>query len=191
MHVRAGRSIVRVPFFLLDSEGGSDVFHHRMIRVLNRDRSSNKSSDVILEANSPHELVKPRPHLKAIEFTQQGGVMKSDPAAFALFDVLDEGGLGRVCPIVRRVVQLDKQTVFCEKCVIDFLCVLNIVHGEIVLAGQFPPPNLGAVYEWLVNAAVLREGDHPEVWGFALRGENAVDETCRKREQQGTRQKMI
>src|ERR1700694_2326428 len=106
MHVRAGRSIVCIPFFLLDYEGGSDVFHRWMILVLNRDRSCNTSSDVILEANSPHELVEPRPHLEAIEFTQQGGVMKSDPAAFALFDVLDEGGLGRVCPIVRRVVQL-------------------------------------------------------------------------------------
>src|SRR5258706_14215424 len=107
-----------------------------MILVLNRNRSGDKRSDVILETNTSHELVEPRPYLEAIEFTQQRGVMKSDPAAFALFDVLDESVLGRVCPIVGRVVQLDEQAVFCEKCVIDFLRVLNVVHGEIVIAGQ-------------------------------------------------------
>jgi len=61
--------------------------------------------------------------------------MKSDPATFALFDVLDKGGLGRVCPIVRRVVQLDKEIIFGKKLVVDFLCVLNVVHGEVVLVG--------------------------------------------------------
>src|SRR5260370_25114689 len=191
MHVRAGRSIVRVPFFLLDYEGGSDVFHRRMIVVLNRDRSSNERSDVILEVNSSHELVEPRPHLEAIEFTQEGGEMKSDPAAVALFDVLDESGFGCVCPIVRRVVQLDKQIIFCEKCVVDFLCVLNVVHGEIVLAGQFPEPGFGGVYKWLVNATVLRQSDHAEVWGFSLRSKNAIHETYLKREQQGARQRII
>src|SRR5260370_13562364 len=117
MHVRAGRSIVGVPFLLLDYEGRKNAFHRRMILVLNRNRSSDKRSDVILEANSPHELVEPRPDLEAIEFPKESGVMKSDPAAFALFDVLDEGRLGRVCPIVRRVVQLDKETVFRHECV--------------------------------------------------------------------------
>src|SRR5260370_7150616 len=98
MHVRAGRSIVRVPFFLLDYEGGSDVFHRRMIVVLNRDRSSNERSDVILEANSSHELVEPRPHLEAIEFTQEGGVMKSDQPPFPLFTVLDQTSICSVSP---------------------------------------------------------------------------------------------
>jgi hypothetical protein len=45
--------------------------------------------------------------------------MKSDPASFTLFDVLDEGGLGIVCPMVWRIVQLDKESIFCEKCVVD------------------------------------------------------------------------
>src|ERR1700756_4315364 len=108
MHVRAGRSIVRVPFLLLDYEGGSDVIHRRMILVLDRDRSTGKCSDVILEADSAHELLKPGPDLVAIEFSQQGGVVKSDPPTFALFDVLDEGGLCSVCPHIGRVIQLNE-----------------------------------------------------------------------------------
>src|SRR6267154_4153086 len=159
-----------------------------MILVLNRNRSGDKRSDVILETNTSHELVEPRPYLEAVEFAQQCGVMKSDPAAFALFDVLDERLFGGVCPIVRRIVQLEKQTVFREKCVIDFFRVLNVVHGEIVIAGQFSQPNLGTVYKWLVNAAVLRQGDHAEVWRFGLRSENVISETRRKHKQQDTRE---
>jgi hypothetical protein len=34
-----------------------------------------------------------------------------------------------------------------------------------------------------VNAAVLRQGDHPEVWGFGLRSETAISETRRKHKQ--------
>ena len=89
-------------------EGGGDAFHRRMIFVLDGDRSSRNRRDVILEADPSHELLKPGPDLVAIEFSQQGGVMKPDPAAFALLDVLDEGGFRVVRPIVRRVVQLNE-----------------------------------------------------------------------------------
>src|SRR5271154_3467957 len=107
MHVGARRSIVRVPFFVLDYEGRCDVLHRGMILVLDRDRASDKCSDVILEADASHELLKPGPDLIAIEFAQQSGMMKSDPAAFALFYVFDEGGFGSVRPHVGRVIQLN------------------------------------------------------------------------------------
>ena len=95
--------------------------------------------------------------------------MKSDPAAFALFDVLDECGLGRVGPVVGRVVQLDEEIVFCEKCVVDLLSVFDVVDREIVLAGQFSQPDLCGVHKWLVDAAVLGEGKHAESDGLVLR----------------------
>ena len=94
--------------------------------------------------------------------------MKTDPATFALFDVLDEGSLGGVRPIVGRVIQLNEEIVFGEKGVVDFFGVLDIVDGEIILARQFLEPDLGGVDKWLVNATVLGDGKHAETRGLAL-----------------------
>jgi hypothetical protein len=47
-------------------------------------------------------------------------MMKSNPAALAFFDVLDECGLGRVRPVVGGIIQLNEQAVVGQKGIVDF-----------------------------------------------------------------------
>src|SRR5438094_10679347 len=96
---------------------------------------------LILEADASHELVKPGPDLETVKLSQHSGVMKSDPTASALFDVLDERGLRLIGPIVRRIIQLDEQVVLCEESVVDLLGIFDVVHGEIVFARQLVKPS--------------------------------------------------
>jgi len=87
--IRPRRGVVGVPLFVFDHEGRDNAFHHRVILVLNGDRTRDEACDVILEADASHELVKPGPHLETVELSQESSVVKSDPTAFALFDIFD------------------------------------------------------------------------------------------------------
>src|SRR5438046_7950288 len=139
-----------------------------MIAVLDSDRTRDEACDVILEADASHELVKPGPHLETVKLSQQSGVMKSDPTASALFDVLDERGLRLSGPIVRRIIQLDEQVVLCEESVVDLLGIFDVVHGEIVFARQLVKPSLCRIHERFVDAAVFGKCDHMESSGLIM-----------------------
>ena len=59
--------------------------------------------------------------------------------------------------------------------------IFDVVHGEIVLAGQFPEPNLGGIHKWLVNATVLGKGNDAETRDLVQPCNEAIEKTRRER----------
>ena len=98
-------------------------------------------------------------------------MVKADPSAATLFDVLDEGGLRGRSPVVGWIVELDEELVVREKCVVDFFRVFDVVDGEVILCRQMVEPHLGSFNEWQMNPARLGDGDDAESGlGFRCRG---------------------
>jgi hypothetical protein len=58
--------------------------------IFYRDFARSKRGDIFLESNATHEVREPGPHLVAVEFAEQRGVVKSDPSAASLLDVIAE-----------------------------------------------------------------------------------------------------
>src|SRR5882757_7311596 len=167
-HIGPRRSIVGIPLLAFDLERSAETPHDGMRLIFDVNFCGGERSDVVLEANAAHEIGEPIPHRVAVKFTEQGRVMKSDPASAALFDVFLESGRSSRSPAVGRIVQLDKELVAGKKNGVDFFRVLDVVDRKVPRDGFFREPDFGRIYKRLVNAVCFGEGDDFEFWLLRL-----------------------
>src|SRR5215475_12022059 len=71
-------------------------------------------------------------------------MVKTDPSAFALLNVLDEGDLRGGRPIVGRIIELDEKRVFQKECVIDFCGVFDVSTAKLLSLENFASQFLAA-----------------------------------------------
>src|SRR5260370_19472398 len=122
-------------------------------------RCSGKLRNVIGEADSAHELGKPRPHRVAVEFAKQGRVVEPDPSSPAFLDVLGECGDSLWRPTVGRIVQLYEQLVVREKCIVNFVGGLDVIDREVVFDFLLLQPDFCSIDKSPVNPSGLRKRD--------------------------------
>ena len=162
MHVRSWRLVVRVPFFVLNDEARRQALHYWMSGRLNRYRSRNEGGNVLCESDSAHETGEPWPHGVAIKFSQQRGVMESDPPAAALLDISLEGCHRRWRPGIGREIEFDKELIMRQKRIVNVFRVVYVVHGKSVNESFVRQPDFRRIDERLVDAALLRDCEHSE-----------------------------
>src|SRR5882757_5057831 len=104
--------------------------------------SFSKTGNIIFPADASHKIREPGPHGKAIEFPQQGRMVKAYPASPALFDIMLKGGDRLVLPAIGRIVQLNDELVFAQVPIIDRVGPLDIIDPEIAVRGELIQPDL-------------------------------------------------
>jgi hypothetical protein len=128
------------------------------------DCARREGRNVLSEPDVAHEAGKPWPHGKAIELSQQGGVMKADPANRAFFDRFGKRRHRVGCPIIGRIIQLDEHTILCKEGGVDRLCVFNVIYREIVSLRLFLQPDFGRIDKGLEDATGFSDSNYFELW---------------------------
>src|SRR5215468_7227744 len=110
-------------------------------------------------------------------------MVKTDPSAFAVLNVFDEGCLRGRRPIVGRVIELDEKCIFRKEFVIDFCRVLDIVHGKILFAGKPGEPDLGGFHKRSVDSLAFPKRNGSEYWRSVLGSEHVARDAEERGEQ--------
>ena len=96
-------------------------------------------------------------------------MVEPDPSSPAFLDVPGECGDSPWRPTVGRIVQLYEQLVVREKCIVNFVGILDVIDGEVIGGRLLLQPNLSCVYKRPVNASLLSERNDVEFRRGALR----------------------
>ena len=101
--------------------------------------------------------------------------MEAYPTDRSMLDrLLERTGRGG-CPIIGRIVELNKKLVLRKKRIVDELGVFNVIHSEVVSLCLFLQPYLRGVDEGFVNAASFSDSNN-----FEWRGNSLCHQVVRK-----------
>src|SRR6476659_7712754 len=140
-----------------------------MLRILYVNCARRECRYVALELDTTHELGEPGPQAEAVEMPEQRGVVKPDPAAAALFDIALEGSYCYRCPVIRRIVQLNKELITREESIVDGTRIRDVVDREVIANRLLAEPYFRCIHEGLMNAALLGKRNHMELRFLRLR----------------------
>ncbi len=88
--------------------------------------------------------------------------MKADPSSAAFLNVSSECGSSLGRPPIGRIVQLNKDLVLRQECVVNLAGILNVIDREIVLGRLLLQPYFGRIDEGPMNATRLGKSDDLE-----------------------------
>ena len=111
LSLRPGVLVESVPLLTRQIEMRRQVAEDGMLSVFNINFAVNLCCHIVFPADASEEIREPGPHRVAVKFSQQGGMVKSDPRAFAIIDIVFKDRFGLIRPAIERIVELNEQFV--------------------------------------------------------------------------------